>query len=84
MTQDYFDHRKSGTNAALAAVLGSQLATPNLIQVDRGRPQTRDRLGIDASAIRFAPLSEPDDADGGSASLPRTAERDQRRYDGEP
>ena len=84
MTQDYFHQRKSGTNAALAAALGSQLATPYLTQADGGRPQTRYRLGIEASAIRCAPLSEPDDADGRSVSLPRTAERDQRRYDGEP
>jgi len=84
MTQDYFDQRKSRTNAALTAALGSQLAAPYMIQADGGRPQTRYRLGIEASAIRFAPLSEPDDADGRSASLPRAAERDQGRHNGEP
>jgi CRISPR-associated protein (TIGR02584 family) len=58
MTSDYFDQRKSRTNAAIEQALGRQLAAPYLIQGDGGRPKTRYGLRIEPAAIRFAPLSE--------------------------
>jgi CRISPR-associated protein (TIGR02584 family) len=54
MHQDYFDQRKSRTNATLKDALGPQLAAPYLIQSDGARPRTRYGLRIDPQAIRFA------------------------------
>ncbi len=53
MTAEYFEQRKSRTNAALVEALGAQLAAPYLIQGDGGRPNTRFGLQIAAQAIRF-------------------------------
>jgi len=53
MTQEYFEQRKSRTNAALEKVLGQPLAAPYLIQGDGRKPHTRFGLRIAVGAIRF-------------------------------
>jgi len=53
MSDEYFDQRKSRTNAALTKALGAQLAKPYLIQGDGKRPRTRYGLRLDPDAIRF-------------------------------
>jgi CRISPR-associated protein (TIGR02584 family) len=59
MDQDYFDHRKSRTNAALDEALGPQLARPYRIQ-SSGRGTGRfGLLNIDPEAIRYADLAGP-------------------------
>jgi hypothetical protein len=62
MTADYFDQRKSRTNAAIEQALGRQLAAPYLIQGDGSRPKTRFGLRLEPEAIRFAALSDPPQA----------------------
>jgi len=83
MTADYFDQRKSRTNAALTEALGSQLAASYLIQADGGRPSTRYRLVIEPSAIRFADV-DADDVIDQPASLPRTQATDETIEHGPP
>lgn len=58
MTEDYFDQRKSRTNAALEQALGHQLARAYLIQ---GSGKRNGRFGlslIDPGAIHYRTLSE--------------------------
>lgn len=59
MSEDYFDQRKSRTNAALEQALGPQLARAYLIQ---GSGKRNGRFGltlIDPGAIQYRALSEP-------------------------
>ncbi len=57
MTKDDFDQRKARTNRELTQALSAQLAAPYLIQSDGTRPNTRYRLALEPSAIRFADLN---------------------------
>ncbi len=58
MTKEYFEQRKSRTNAALEQALGRQLAAAYLIQADGARPRTRFGLRLEPGAIRFATAAD--------------------------
>jgi CRISPR-associated protein (TIGR02584 family) len=60
MGQEYFEQRKSRTNAALVDALGPQLAEPYLIHPDGRRPQTRYGLRLPPEAIRFESIRARD------------------------
>lgn len=53
---DWFDQRKSRTNAALTRALGEQLAAPYLIQSEGRRPFTQYGLHLDPALIRLRPI----------------------------
>jgi CRISPR-associated protein (TIGR02584 family) len=70
MSEDYFDQRKSRTNAALVDALGPPLARPYQIH-GSGRGTGRfGLLHIEPEAIRYAALDEPpaDTATGAAAA----------------
>ncbi|MEA3274999.1 MAG: CRISPR-associated ring nuclease Csm6 [Pseudomonadota bacterium] len=58
MTAEYFDQRKSRTNAALEQALGHQLAAPYLVHGEGRRPRTRFSLRIDPDAIHYSPITD--------------------------
>lgn len=68
MTQEYFEQRKSRTNAALGKALGRQLAKAYLVQGDARRPQTRFGLRVEPEAIRYAALGEFDGGESRQAA----------------
>ncbi|MBL3529550.1 MAG: TIGR02584 family CRISPR-associated protein [gamma proteobacterium endosymbiont of Lamellibrachia anaximandri] len=58
MTKDYFDMRKSRTNAALKEALGSRFADPYLIKPHGTRPRTRFGLTLLPEAITLDTIGE--------------------------
>lgn len=58
MTKDYFDMRKSRTNAALKEALGNRFAEPYLIKPHGTRPRTRFGLTLPLDVIRFEALGD--------------------------
>lgn len=68
--KEWFEQRKSRTNAAIKAALGEVLAAPYLISSAGKRPHTRYGINLTPDAIRFRDMGGKLAADTNRRSLP--------------